>query len=218
MNDEGSGRRSRQAWQARMLRSRPGCRRLSEQDGSERQAACHQRCSGPRRSRSPGGISRFRSGRRLRFFACRAIPCRRSGAGSAGQRRRSPVNCGATPPREAAAWSIAQRPRSGMPSDRLVVRSGRSLPSMRPCEPMWRTDWLASSSLQAEFLFPARPYPGRVVGTGGGRIDDGPEHGARSRSPAACRSTFRTTRRCASAMKPSIRHCSSKAEGRCVAN
>ena len=37
--------------------------------------------------------------------------------------------------------------------------------------------------------------------------------GARSRSPAACRSTSRTMRRCASAMKPSIRRCSSKARG-----
>ena len=73
MSGDGSGRRSRQAWQARMLRSRPGCRSLSEQDGSGRQAACHQRCFDPRQSRSPGDISRWRSGRRSRSFVYRAF-------------------------------------------------------------------------------------------------------------------------------------------------
>src|SRR5580658_3281250 len=48
--------------------------------------------------------------------------------------------------------------------------------------------------------------------TGGGRTP-----GARSRSPAACRSTSRTMRPCASAMKPSIKRCSFKVEARCVA-
>ena len=43
--------------------------------------------------------------------------------------------------------------------------------------------------------------------------------GARSRSPVACRWTSsRTTRPCASAMKPSIKRCSFKVEARCAAN
>ena len=40
-----------------MLRSKPECRSLSEPDYSERRAACHQRCSDLRQSRSPGGTS-----------------------------------------------------------------------------------------------------------------------------------------------------------------
>ena len=91
-----------------MLQSRPACRRLSEQDGSGRRVVCHQRCSGSLRSRSPAGISRLRSGRRSRCFACRATLYGRSLAGSRGRPRRSPGSCGATPPHEAAAWSIAR--------------------------------------------------------------------------------------------------------------
>src|SRR5437762_6241697 len=41
---DGSGQPSRPAWRVRLLRSEPVCRRLSERDGSGRQAACHQRC------------------------------------------------------------------------------------------------------------------------------------------------------------------------------
>ena len=67
MSGGGSGRRSRQAWRAKMLRSRPACRRRSEHDGSGRQAAWHQRCSGRRQSRSPAAIFRLRSVRRSRF-------------------------------------------------------------------------------------------------------------------------------------------------------
>ena len=109
----------------------PACRSRSEPDGSGRRAACHQRCSDPRRSRSPDGISRLRSARRSRFFAFRAIPCRRSDVGSVGRLRRSPVSCGATRPPAAAAWSIARRRPSGTPSDRPVARSRRSLRSTR---------------------------------------------------------------------------------------
>ena len=65
-------------------------------DGSERRAACHQRCSDPRQSRSLGGICRRWSARRLRFSGYKVIPCRRSGAGSVDPPRRSPVSCGAT--------------------------------------------------------------------------------------------------------------------------
>ncbi len=174
--------------------------------------------SDSRQSRSPGDISRWRSGRRSRFFVCRAIPCRRSLAGSAGRHRRSRGSCAATLPPEVAVWSIVRRRRSGTPSDPLVARSRRSSCSTRHCAPMWRNDWLASSWLRAELLFPARPCPGKDVGMDRGRIGDGPGPGARSRSLAACRSTSRTMRRCASATKPSIRRCSSKVEVRYAAS
>ena len=64
--------------------------------------------------------------------------------------------------------------------------------------------------------------PGRVLEKPSarttGRTDDGQTPGARSRSPVACRWTSRTTRPCASAMKPSIKRCSFKVEARCAAN
>src|SRR3954451_13626895 len=49
---------------------------------------------------------------------------------------------------------------------------------MRPCEPMWRNDWLALLSLQAGLLFPARPYPGKAVGMDRGKTGNGQEPGA----------------------------------------
>ena len=180
--------------------------------------ACHQQCSGLRRSRSPGGTYRLRSVRRSRFCGCRATPCRRSGAGSVDPPRRSPVSCGATQPPAAVGWSIARRPPSGMPSDQPAARNRASSRSMRPCALMWRRGWPASSSLRAAFPLPAPRCLGTDAGMASDRIDDGPGHGARSRSPGACRSTFRTTRRCASATKPSIRHSSSKAEASCAGN
>ena len=65
----------------------------------------------------------------------------------------------------------------------------------------------------------ARSCPGKAVGTDLGRTGhDGQTPGARSRSPVACRWTSRTTRPCASAMKPSIKRCSFKVEARCAAN
>ena len=213
MSDDGSGQQSRQAWQARMLRSRPGCRRLSEQDGSGRQEACHQRCLDSRQSRSPGDTSRWLNARRSRSFACRAMPCRRSLAGSAGRRRRSRGSCAATPPHEVAVWSIVRRRHSGTPSDPLVARSRRSSCATRRCAPMWRNDWRASSLLRAGLLSRTRSRPGKDDGMGHGRTGDGPRHGARSRSLAACRSTSRTMGRCVSATKLSIRRCSSKLEG-----
>ena len=159
-------------------------RRL-ERDGSGRQAACHQRCSGYRQNRSLAGISRLPSGRRSRSFACRATPCRTSLAGSGGRRRRFPGSCAATLPPEVAAWSIARQQRNGTPSEPLVAQSRRSLHATQLCEPMSRTDWLAASSLRAGLLFLARPCPGKAVGTEGGRTGDGPPPGARSRSPVA---------------------------------
>ncbi|EIM30516.1 hypothetical protein MicloDRAFT_00007660 [Microvirga lotononidis] len=132
--------------------------------------------------------------------------------------RRSPGSCGATQPPAAVDWSIARRPPSGMPSDQPVARSRRSLPSTRPCALMWRRDWLASSLLRTALPFPALPSPGRAAGMASDRIGGGPEPGARSRLPDACRSTFRTTGPCASATKRSIRPSSSKAKERCAVN
>ena len=133
-------------------------RRL-ERDGSGRQAECHQRCLDYRRSHSPAGISRLRSGRRSRCFVCKATRCRRLHANSGGRRRQSLASCGATLPPEAAASSIARQQRNGTPSEPLAAQSWRSLHATQLCGPMWRNDWLASSSLQAGLLFAARRGP-----------------------------------------------------------
>jgi hypothetical protein len=50
-----------------------------------------------------------------------------------------------------------------------------------------------------------------------GRRQDGPRRGARNRSLGACGSTIPRTRRCASAMRPSTRRCSSRAAKPCAA-
>ena len=148
-----------------MLRSKPACRSLWEPDGSERRAACHQRCSDPRRSRSLGAICRLRNVRRSRSCGRRAIPCRRLAAGSGGRPRQSPANCGATRRPAAAGWSIGQRPRNGMPSDRPVGRNRRSLHSTRPCALMWRRDLPASSCSERRSIpGPAVPWKGRRHG------------------------------------------------------
>ena len=156
--------------------------------------------------------------REVRFFARRATQCGKSLAGWGGQRRRSHGSCGAMPPLEAAVWSIARRQRNGMPSEPLAGQSRGSLRSTWHCEPMWRNDWLASSSLRAGLLCPAQPCPGKAVDMDGGRIGGGQTPGARSRSPAGSRSTSRTMTPCASAMKPSIKGCSFKDEARCGAS
>jgi hypothetical protein len=120
----------------------------------ESRGGYHPRCLDNRPSRSRAGISRSRSGRKSRFFARRATQCGKSLAGSGGQRRRSHGSCGAMPPLEAAVWSIARRQRNGMPSEPLTGQSRGSLRSTWHCEPMWRNDWLASSSLRAGALVP----------------------------------------------------------------
>ena len=81
MSSAGSGRRSRPAWQVRMLRSGSVCRKLSEHDGSGRQAACHQRCLDDRLNRFLGDIFRWRSAKRSRTCERRAAPCKRPLAG-----------------------------------------------------------------------------------------------------------------------------------------
>jgi Helix-turn-helix domain len=125
-------------------------------------------------------------------------------------------SCGATPRHEAGAWSIARRQRSGMLSDLLAAQSRRSLRSTRRCEPMWRNDWQGSLSLRMGLLFLARLCAGKVAGMDRGSIGGGQTPGARSRLLAACRSTSRTMRQCASAMKPSIKRCSFKVVVRCA--
>ena len=52
MSGDGFGRPSRQAWQVKLLRLKPGYRRLSEHDGSGRQAAWRQQSSECMQSRS----------------------------------------------------------------------------------------------------------------------------------------------------------------------
>ena len=219
MNGDGSGRRLPRGWRARMLRSRPACRRLSEPDGSERQAACHQRCSDLRRSRSPGGISRLRSVRRSRFFACRAIRCGRS------RRRlgRSASTISRELRRNAATRSGGLEYRATTAQWHAERSARRPKPAKLALNAALRT--YVEERLAGIVVAPSgAPVPGPAVSWKGrrhgpaARIDDGPRPGARSRSPGACRSTFRTTRRCASATKPSIKHSSSKAEARCAAN
>lgn len=139
-------------------------------------------------------------------------------AGSDGQLQRSPGSCGAMLPPGAADWSIARQRRNGMPSDLLAARSRRSLRSTRHCEPMCRNDWQVSSSLRVGLLFPVRLCAGKAAGMDRGSIGGGQTPGARSRSPAVCRLTSRTMRPCASAMKPSIKHCLFKAVARCAAS
>jgi IS30 family transposase len=104
-----SGQRSRRAWQVRMLRSGPACRRRWEQDGSGRQAACHQRCLDGRRSHSPADISHLRSGRKSHSFARKAIPYRRSLAGSGGQHRHAATRSGGLEYRATTAQWHAER-------------------------------------------------------------------------------------------------------------
>jgi hypothetical protein len=86
---------SRRASPARTLRLRPACRRLSEQDGSGRRAACHQRYLVDRRRCSPGDISRLWNARSLRSYVRKARACGRSAGGWDGRRRRSRGSCDA---------------------------------------------------------------------------------------------------------------------------
>ena len=68
------------------------------------------------------------------------------------------------------------------------------------------------------FTFLVPSCCGRAAGMARERIGDGPGPGVRSRLPGACRSTSRTTRRCASAMRLSIRPSSFRAEERYAAS
>ena len=136
--------------------------------------------------------------------------------------RQSPESCGATPP------TRKRQPRVSCDDDNNGTPSARHSPpkaeegeacAQRGVKNLCRgTVGLASLWLRAGLLFQARSCPGKAVGTDHGRTGDGQTPGARSRSPVACRWTSRTTRPCASAMKPSIKRCSFKVEARCAAN
>ena len=175
-----------------MLRSAAGvsaaCRDSMVPEGRRHSTS---RRSGPRRSRSPGGISRFRSARRSRFFACRAIRCRRSLAALGGRPRRSRVSYGATRRPAAAGSSIGRRQPSGTPSDRPGARNPRSLRSIPALRAYVENDWLASSSPRAALPFLVPPFPGRAVGMAatGPTMGQGLEPGADRSSPG--RSTSR---------------------------
>ncbi|MBB4189797.1 hypothetical protein GGE07_006501 [Sinorhizobium terangae] len=184
-----------------MLRWRLVCRSLLEPDCSDRRAAWHQRCSDLPPSRRQSDTLRLRNGRRSHFFAFRAFRDARSDADLADPPRPSPVSYDAMPRRAAAGGNIVHRQPNGTPIDRPVGPNRPSLRSTQPCALMWSSDWPASSCPQVAPPFLARPFGGRAAGTVRERIGDGPGLGARSRSPDACRSTSRTTRRCASATK-----------------
>ncbi len=110
----------------RMRRLGPVCRRLSEQDGSERRAACHQQCLDDWQSRRLDDTCRLPNGRDLRSCVCRASAYGRSPGKWGGRRQQSRGSCGATRPRAAAGCSIGPLSRNGMRSGRRGVRSGRS--------------------------------------------------------------------------------------------
>ena len=161
------------------------------------------------------------AGRRLRSFAFRATP----DAGGRSPARASGIDnlqesCGATPPPEAAASRIVRRQRNGRaPSARGSPPKAGEACAQRGVKNLCRgtVGWRRCGSERGS-LFPARSCPGKAAGTDLGRTGDGQTPGARSRSPVTCRWTSRTTRPCASAMKPSIKRCSFKVEARCAAN
>ena len=172
-----------QGMTASRLRWRLVCRSLSEPECSERRAACHQRCSDFRPSRSPDDISRLPNVRRSRFFAFRAFRSARSDAGLVGVPPPSPVSYGATPRRAAAAWNIVHRQPNGMPNDRLGARKPPNLRKTPPCASMSRRGWLEQSRLLTALSWVAPQYPGMDAVMDNERLVDGARHGARSRSP-----------------------------------
>ena len=164
-----------------------------------------------------GGAGGDRAPSRSRATPCRrsCSPARASGIdnlqrASAAQRRH--------PKRRPRG--IVRRQRNGTPSALLAAQSRRSLRATGGVKNLCRGNGcLASLRLRAGFLFPARSCPGKAVGDVTTRKDRrwanawSPEQIARP-----CRWTSRTTRPCASAMKPSIKRWSFKVEARCAAN
>ncbi len=94
-----------------------------------------------------------------------------------------------------------------MPSDLLAAREARSVPRSRRslrstghCEPMWRNDWQASSSIRVELLFPARLCDGMAAGMDHGSIGGGQTPGAGGvvqQCPDPCRMPARPARQSA---------------------
>ena len=153
---------------------------------------------------------------------CGRISCLRSGRSSRSSRSglldaggRSPArraassnpreSCGATLSSEAAARVSCDD--SAWHAERLLAAESRRSCVTRREEPTSRNGWLASSRSSGAPV-PARSCPGKAW-HGPPRTGDGqtlePEQIAR-RLPV----DSRTTRRCASAMKPSIKRCSSR--------
>src|SRR4051794_2402327 len=213
----GSGRRLRRAWRARTPRAARVYRRREGHGGFGRRGGCHQRRLRPRRSRSPGDTCRSRSGRRLRYVARRARGYGRWPADWGGRPRRSRGSCAATRRHVAVAWTTGQQPRSGTLNGPPAARSQRNWRPTRPCRHMCRTGWPGWSLPRVGLPFAGRSCPGRAAGKGVGRTGSGPRRGARSRSPSGCGSTFPAMKQCASATRPSTRHCTCRAGARCGA-
>lgn len=126
-----------------MLRLRPDYRNLSEADCSERQAACHQRCSDLRASLSslsPGRHLSLPEREEIALLKVQGHSIRRSGAAWGGMLRRSPVNCGGTWPSAAASWSIGQQLPNGVQTDLPAGPSPTKLAINEPCALMWSGD------------------------------------------------------------------------------
>ena len=188
MSGDGSGQRLRQACRVRTRRSAPVCRRRSEPDGSGRQAACHHRCLGGRRSRSPGGICRLRSARRSR--SSRAGLRRAGGrasaraggvddlAGAAAQRRHAQRRSGVSRDDRAVAR------RAGGPP----AKAGEACAQRGVAEPMCRTGWpaLVVAPSGARCSWAGRVVEGPSAWTAAGpAMGDGLEPGADRPAPAA---------------------------------
>ncbi len=192
-----------------MLRSKPECPLTPDTDYSGRQAVCPHRFSDPRPSRFRGGTFRLRNARRSRFSIRRAIRCRRSGAGWGGPPRPFPASSIAMRPPTAARWPIGRRPLSGMPIAQPVAPNRRSLRLTPPCGLMWKNGFPVWSRCQTKRV---AVLIGRAIGhQRRARFGDGRRPGAPSKLPDACRSTFRMTRRCASAPRLFIKPFSFKA-------
>ena len=161
------------------------------------------------------GLS-FAERRRSRSFAFRATRCRRSLAGSGEWHRQSPESCGATPPPAAASRhrddsAMARRARCSPPKAGEACAQ-RGVKNLCRGTVGWRRCGSERGSCSR---------PGRVLEKLSARTTEGPAMGKRLSPEQIARRhrwTSRTTRPCASAMKPSIKRCSFKVEARCAAN
>ncbi|MET4323876.1 hypothetical protein ABIC02_007668 [Bradyrhizobium sp. RT5a] len=153
----------------------------------------------------------------IALFRAQAFRGGRSGAVLVDLPRPSRVSCDATPRRAAAAWT-----RASTTQWHAEQSAGRAEPIKLALNTTLRTyveQRLAGVVMTSRALpFLAPPFRGRAVGRDRERIDNGPRPGAPSRLLDACRSTSRTTRRCAPATKPSIRLSLFRAWARCAVN
>ena len=127
MSGDGSGPASRRAWPVRTLRLRPACRRLSEQDGSERRAACHQPIFG--RSAKPHSeryLSLCRDTRGACDSTCARCPEYERSPGRWGARHRYDLAGAATQCRDAQ-----RRPGLSCNHSAVACRPGGPAPETR---------------------------------------------------------------------------------------